>query len=60
MRVELAPDLPEDTAEALDAEGRPLAQLRHPDPAPAGTEAIRVSPTAFNRILAALSALEQK
>lgn len=60
MRIERAPDLPEDMAEALGAEGRPLGQFHPPDQAHAGTTALRISPAAFDRILAQLAEFERK
>jgi hypothetical protein len=61
MRVELDPNLPDETAEALDAEGRLIARFTPAhDRAPPGAAALRVSAVAFNRIVSALTDLERK
>ena len=55
MRIELDPDLPEDLADALDAEGTLLARFAPAlEEAPSGTAAIRVSSAAFDRLLGEL------
>jgi hypothetical protein len=60
MRVELDPNLPEETAEALDAKGRLIARITPAyDRAPLGTAALRVSAVAFNRIVSALAELKR-
>lgn len=58
MRIELAPDLPDDAAEALDAEGRLITRFA-PDSerCPDGTAAVRISSAAFERIATAVAEL---
>ncbi len=52
MRIELDPDLPEDLADALNAEGRLLSRFAPAlDEVPHDTAAIRVSSAAFDRLL---------
>jgi hypothetical protein len=52
MRVEVDPALPEELAEALDAEGRLIARFAPAlEETPAGTAALRVSAAAFDRLL---------
>lgn len=60
MRMEVDPDLPEELAEALDAEGRVIARFAPAlEDAPAGTTAHRVSSTAFHRLLGELEAVSR-
>ena len=55
IRIGAAPDLEEDTAEALDADGRLIAQFTLAcSRAPAGTAALRLPAEACERIWAAL------
>jgi hypothetical protein len=60
MRVEHDPTLPDDAAEALDAEGRLIARFAPTsDHAPTGTASLRVSTAAFERIVATLAEFEK-
>jgi hypothetical protein len=60
MRIELDPDLPETLAEALDADGRLIAQFSPAlEDAPPGTTSLRVSSAAFDHLLGALEAVSR-
>jgi hypothetical protein len=57
MRIEVDPDLPEDLAEALDAEGKLIARFAPAlEDTPPGTTALRVSSAAFDRLIGELEA----
>jgi hypothetical protein len=52
MRVEVDPAMPEELAQALDAEGKLIARFAPAlEETPAGTAALRVSAAAFERLL---------
>ena len=57
MHIEVDPDLPEDLADALDANGKLLSRFAPAlEEAPRGTATLRVSSAAFDRLLGELEA----